>query len=126
LQYKELRSERITDLGIDAPPDPDINVFIQYLDEYQKSPQIYHHSLPLTHFLGNNPEAYAKIFNLNNINQLPGYLKQYFGRSRPINHLQKSGSEIKPKRTRDLLSKQSIKQIELRYSDDFDCFGRYF
>ena len=125
IQYKELRSEQITNLEIDAPSDPDLNTFIQYLDEYQKSPQIRHHSLPLTYFLGKNPEAYTRIFNLSNINQLPGHLKKYFGRSKLINHLQKSSSEFNQKTT-DLLSAQSIELIKSRYNNDFRCFGRYF
>ena len=126
VRYGELKSERIANLGIKAPPDPDLTMFIQYLDEYQKVPQIHHHSLPLTHFLGNKPDAYKRIFNLRNIDQLPSHLKKYFGHTRKIDQLQTSGKKINLETSTDLLSAKAIQQIKNRYSDDFDCFGSYF
>jgi len=126
IRYEELNPQKICDLEIDAPANPDLNEFIIYLDQYRKSPQIDHHSLPLTHFLGNDPENYTRIFNLKNINQLPKHLKKHFGRTRKLSHLQARLSESTPINSNDMLSTKATQNIKNRYSDDFDYFSRYF
>ena len=126
LRYGELKPETIAHLAIDAPTDPDLNQFVEHLDQYTKAPQIHHHTLPLTHFLGNRADSYARIFNLKTIQQLPDYLKQHFGRTRPILHLQTTESETNPKTSTNFLSAASIQKLEKLYSDDFHCFGQYF
>ena len=126
VRYGELNPEKICNLEIDAPANPNLNEFIIHLDQYCKSPRINHHSLPLTHFLGNKPDVYTKIFNLKNISQLPKHLKQYFGRTRKLSHLQARLSEPTATASLNTLSTEATQQIRDRYSDDFDCYGKYF
>jgi len=126
IRYGELNPEKICNLEIDAPANPNLNEFVIHLDQYRKSPQINHHSLPLTHFLGNKPDGYTKIFNLKNINQLPKYLKQYFGKTRKLFHLQAKISESQSNTAIDMLTAKATQQIRDQYSDDFKYYARYF
>ena len=126
LRYGALSPEKIASLDIDAPSNPDLNQFVQHLDQYIKAPQIHHHTLPLTHFLGKRADAYDRIFNLQTIQQLPGYLKEHFGRTRYLPHLQTSQTETRPETSINFLSPESIKQLKNRYSDDFQYFDKYF
>ena len=126
IRYGELKAEKIAHLDIDAPSDPDLNQFVQHLDQYIKAPQIHHHTLPLTHFLGNNKDAYTRIFNLETIQQLPQYLKQHFGHTRPLLHLQTSQTDPKLDISSNILTSASLQKLKDRYDCDFHCFGKYF
>ena len=126
LRYGALQAEKIDQLNIDAPSDPDLNHFVEHLDEYTKAPQIRHHTFPLTHFLGDSADSYDRIFNLKTLHQLPAYLKQHFGRTRSLRHLQTSEQERTPKTLTNALSSSSIQKLENHYSVDFRCFSQYF
>ena len=126
VRYGELKPEQISHLEIDAPSDPDLNEFVHYLDEYIKAPQIKHHTLPLTHFLGTKPESYAKIFNFKTIHQLPKFLQKKLGYTKALRHLQTSLSERNTTTSSSFLSSTSIQEIKNRYSEDFDSFEKYF
>ena len=126
IRYGELKSEKIRNLEIDAPSDPNLNEFVYYLDQYNKAPNINHHTLPLTHFLGRKPEIYTKIYNLKTIHELPKFLKCYFGYTKSLDHLQTSQSEKNPETSSNFLSSISIQNIQKRYRDDFENFGQYF
>ena len=126
LRFGALKAEKIAQLEIDAPSDPDLNQFVEHLDEYTKAPQIRHHKLPLTHFLGDSADSYDRIFNLKTFHQLPAYLKQHFGRTRSLRHLQTSEHERTPKTSTNALSSSSIQKLENYYSEDFRCFSQYF
>ena len=126
LRHGALRPEKIAGLDIDAPSNPNLNQFVEHLDQYIKAPQIHHHTLPLTHFLGKRADGYQRIFNLRTIEQLPGYLKEYFGRTRSLPHLQTSQTENKLETSINFLSPESVKHLKNRYSDDFQYFGKYF
>ena len=126
VRYGELKAEKIRNLQIDAPSDPDLNEFIYHLDQYNKVPNINHHTLPLTHFLGRKPEIYTKIYNLKTIRELPKFLKYYFGYTKSLRHLQTSQSEKNSETSSNFLSSTSIQDIQRRYRDDFKQFGQYF
>ena len=119
LRYGAINSEILEKLNINAPKNPDINEFIAYLDEYSKINEIRHHTLPLWHFLGENPDQYHRIFNFSNLQELPYYLKNFFKKVVKLSHLQ--ASENFQQKT----SPQSIKTIESIYEKDYKIFGNF-
>ena len=104
--------------------EPDFDTFVTDLDAYRAaSPDIAHHSEPLSHFLGTDPAYFTRIFPLNDVNGFVDFLGACLGRDvPPLSREQQSVSwsvlsEVDPDTTR---------RIETRFAEDIALFGDHF
>ena len=126
LRYKALSENVLSHASISAPANPDLNQFIQNLSQYQAIGDIKHHTLPLTHFLGNNSDYYHEIFNLQTLNQAERSIKRRFQqRKAALPHLQRT-LQNKNESCREKPSKKSVEIIKDLYKQDYQSFEKYF
>ena len=126
LRYKVLTQDALSEADIRAPANPDPNQFIKNLDQYKKISDIKHHTLPLIHFLGSESNFYDEIFNLNSLNKAEKTLKRHFGKQNAnLLHLQRTNRDIQNS-LKNTLEKETIKNIEEIYEQDYNAYGDFF
>lgn len=103
---------------------PTIHDFVSDLDGYQRiSPEIKHHSLPLSHFLGTDPAYFTRIYRLSEVPELTALVAERLGRPTPaVTHVQRSRS----KDVADRLSDYTRARIRDRFAEDIALFGNWF
>lgn len=111
------------DFGMVASPS--IDNFIDLLPHYRRvSKNISRHSQKLTHFLGNDPSFYDKIFNIKQLPKMVDFVQKIVGDVPQLEHLNKKSLR------NALLTEEEIarnkKIVERRYAEDFEVFGDYF
>jgi len=126
LRYKVLNQAALSEAGIQAPANPDPNQFVKNLAQYKKIGDIKHHTLPLIHFLGSEPNFYSDIFNLKSLDRAETILNRCFGEHKTkLLHLQKTDKNIQYS-FKETFDKATIKNIENIYEQDYNVFGKYF
>ncbi len=91
-------------------PDPTRHVFIKNLDKYRLlSPSIYHHTDPISKYLGPNLNYYTDIYKIGQLDRLAEQLSLLIGREVSIEHQNKSSKpasfqSLGPPAQRSLLS----------------------
>jgi len=125
VRYKVLSKDLLSQAEIKAPANPDLDQFINYLDQYKNIGDIKHHTHSLTHFLGNNSDFYHEIFNLRNLKRAEETLKKHFPSNKfDMPHLQQTQNESQI--SRENASKKMIRTIENLYEDDYSVYGKFF
>ena len=125
VRYKVLSKDLLSQAKIKAPANPDLDQFINYLDQYKNIADIKHHTHSLTHFLGNNSDFYHEIFNLRNLKRAEETLKKHFPSNKfDMPHLQQTQNESQI--SRENASKKMIRTIENLYEDDYSVYGKFF
>jgi len=105
-------------------PVSEINDVIQNFDakinnlEYK---DLDHHTKPLKHWLGTNPNIFNYIFNLGEMDKVKKLIEETCDVTLPNLHLQKSGNIKKP-----TLNTDQINWIKERYRSDYELYGRWF
>lgn len=91
--------------------------FVDNFDHfYHRYGTIKHHFLPQSHFIGNNPEYYDKVYDINNIGDLLKQLQDFLNIENIKSHrLQTGGSDRKPTPT-----PEQIRWIKERYKKDYE------
>ena len=107
---------------INAKSNPDLNTFVENLNEYKKSPQINHHSKPLSYFLGKDERIYSEIFSTNNLSSMEKMLKEITGAATNLKHLQAT----KKTNYNPEISRENIQRIKEMYAEDYKIFGKFF
>lgn len=126
LRYKVLTQDALSQAGVHAPANPDPNQFIKNLHQYKKIGDIKHHTLPLTHFLGSEPNFYDDIFNLESLSRAETTLNRHFGKQKAkLLHLQKTDQSTQNS-LKKTLDKSIIKNIENIYEKDYHVYGDFF
>lgn len=84
LYYNEISRERMRNRGVSEslPERPGIMDFISNLNEYRKIWPIAQHTHPQTFFLGDDPRFFQRIFHLESLHELEGYISERL--SRPV------------------------------------------
>jgi len=104
-------------------PDPDLATFIGFFWRYRRlSPEIHHHALPMTHFLGTDPSYYDALFTIAEVDGLVSAVRERVGAVPELPRMQTSG--VRP--DRDALTPRLIEKIERIYASDYEAFGRFF
>ncbi len=126
--HKELSPKRIQECDLDPDmANPNFIKFVRHYHLYRNVKSIKHHTDSMYKFIGEDPNFYDKIFNLNNINQISEFLKNKFDIDYTIPKLQTGGggadsidiNAIKEKRP-NIYSK-----LEQFTSKDYDLFSNY-
>ena len=120
LYHDELSRSRLTNLGADLPPRPDLKTFVMRLNDYQAvSGPIRHHTLPMTYFLGKDPAYFHRLYRMNELTALEGWLRERTNLDVHLRHEQKSSTKI----TSADVSPSLIERIRECFSLDYEVFG---
>ena len=103
-------------------PDPDLSLFLQHFDAYRAAAQsIYHHSRPMTDFIGTDPGYYDTVFSLSQIGDFVQRVEQIIGHPVRLRHAQTGG----PKISRDVLTPAQVDFIHEFYAQVYAIWGKY-
>lgn len=95
---------------------PDINVFALRLAEHCTGDNhIRHHFMPMVEFTGRDPSFYERVFLLDEIGLVPGYV----GVPLTISRAQEGG----PKMARSDLSPEALAHLKDFYAEDYRVWG---
>ncbi|MFD0981599.1 sulfotransferase family 2 domain-containing protein [Tropicimonas aquimaris] len=101
---------------------PTIHDFVRDLSAYQAaSPNILHHSRPLSYFLGRDPSYFDKLFSLREMSSLIEYVADVVGEVPSLPHSQKSTSSDVAKQ----ITSEDRERIEKIYAEDLEIFGQW-
>ncbi|MBM7070207.1 sulfotransferase family 2 domain-containing protein [Actibacterium sp. 188UL27-1] len=102
------------------PRAPDLETFIRRLPDYARlHAGIDHHTRALTHFLGDRPRRYHRIFTLPDLETLPAYLKGHGAPDLTLGHEQTGGPRIGP----DDLPPALLADLRRHYAEDYRIWG---
>ena len=103
-------------------PDPDFGGFLWGIDAYRRiSTDIYHHTLPLTAFLGTDPAYFDRIYRWSELDAFAADMAAQTGKPFTLGHLQTSDRKLK---AADIDSTQ-VAEIRDRYADDYAAFSEW-
>lgn len=101
-------------------PDPGFEEYLDYFDKYrQASHDIYHHTLPMTFFLGSDPGYFDKLYGLRDMTAFCGDVSATAGKPFAVGRFQTEGIKI-PRSSLTETQKQKIQDL---YEDDYRLFG---
>lgn len=125
VHYKELSEEaqgpKLAETGL--PANPDLGTFIDLLPRYcEHFGKIRHHTLPMTHFLGQDASYYTRLFRFSELAEMQAEINTIAGTDVSLQHLQRGGPKL---RVEDLTAAQ-IDQIKDHYATDYAAFGAFF
>ena len=123
--HKELSKKKsgakLKALGL--APNPDLGLFIDRLEEYTKAHySIYHHTRPMSDFLGQDAAYFSKIYPMEELSQFVSDARDHLGAELSIGHRQTDGPKFS---VADLTAGQ-ISKIKSFYAADYAAFGAYF
>ena len=105
-------------------PDPSLSEFIGAFKRYQRvSPEVMHHSSPLSVFLGTDPSYYTKIYALSNIGEFVAHVSETVGQQLELEHLQTGGPKLSVEAD---MTEQERAKIRRIFAEDYQIFGEYF
>ena len=135
IHYKELGAEmpyqgNIASLGLKF--DPDINYFVRHLETYQDCTDkwlIYHHTRPISDFIGQDCNLYDRIYRMEEIKQIRSDILQYRlndgvdqSKIPTISKLQTYG----PKLELNVLNSESFEKLLEYYATDYQLLKDYY
>jgi hypothetical protein len=120
--HKELSAKKskakLDALGLIS--DPDLGLFVEHLAEYTKAHySIYHHTRPISDFLGQDAAYFSKIYPMEELSQFVSDASNHLGAELSIGHRQTGGPKIS---AADLTAGQ-ISKIKDFYAADYVAFG---
>lgn len=90
--HKELSPKKINENNLDPKmANPSFIKFVKHYYIYRNVRSIRHHTDSMYKFIGENPEYFDKIFNINNINEISDFLKNKYNIEYTIPKLQTGG-----------------------------------
>jgi hypothetical protein len=91
--YREIHRKAMEEAGIPAsiPEHPSLEDFLTHLDQYRRLIQIYRHTNPQTHFLGEDPAYFHRLFRLEDTAALEEFLAVRAGVEVKLPRLRVSG-----------------------------------
>lgn len=105
------------------PTNPDLSTFIARLREYCDAVRsIRHHTLPLVHFLGQDPAYFDRLYRFSELDLMTAELCQRTDRCVDLPWLQVKGTRI----PRDALVPAEIRALQTLYEADYAVFGPWF
>ena len=105
--------ERAQSKGLD--PNPTFECFIRRFEEYRSElPDISHHALPQTHFIGTDPYFYDRIFRPESLDNFEELLSERLGRVVKVPHEQSSGQGVRPSWT-----EAGMRKVKKIYAKDY-------
>lgn len=122
LFHRELSEHHLSPEAIaaGAVPDPSLELFTERLKIYRKhSPSIRHHTDPQIHFLGPDPEFYARIYQMSELDELASDLSLKSGMQLDLPHAQTGGEKIDPR----ALSAETLDRIRDFYRKDYEAYS---
>lgn len=123
LFHNEINPAAVRHASIDhLPHKPTFEEFAVNLFEYQHIPSIRHHTLPITHYLGEDSSRFDKVFNVSCMESFYSYLDNRSGHCVTRFHRQNGGQEIDV----EPLSSKTRFQITSYYYKDYTAFGEFF
>ena len=96
LHHNELSADHLKyhELLKDLKPKPDLDYFIDHINDYMKVPTISHHMAPQVRFLGKDPTKFSLLVNINKLKTLQEFLTERSGKKIKFRHLQTGGETI--------------------------------
>ncbi|PRY24138.1 sulfotransferase family protein [Aliiruegeria haliotis] len=101
---------------------PDLATFVRFLPDYRAlSPSVAHHSQPLSHFLGTDPDYYSRVFGMGDLDELVSMVAERVGdvpnlgrmtRNRFRSHVHDLTEDVRT-------------AIEVHYAEDIQLFGAW-
>jgi hypothetical protein len=123
LFHNEINPVAVRHASIDhLPHKPTLEEFAVNLCEYQNIPSIRHHTLPVTHYLGEDSSRFDRIFNVSSMERFYSYLDDTSGSCVTRFHRQNGGRDI----IVEPLSTETRAKIVAYYAKDYSAFGKYF
>jgi hypothetical protein len=121
--HKEINPKAVRNASIEyLSCVPSFEEFAANLAGYQHIPSILHHTLPFTHYLGEDPTRFDKIFKVSSMEYFYSYLDKLSGSHVTRFHRQNGGRDI----IVEPLSAETRAKIVSYYEKDYSAFGRYF
>ena len=103
--------------------DPDLDTFIENLDEYLQVPSIHHHVKPINSFLGGQDlDYFTHIYKIEELDRLERDLSKALDNEVAFDRLQTGG----PKFSLSALNEQQINKLFLFYRDDYKSLAGYY
>jgi hypothetical protein len=125
--HQEL-SERILSASPDTAslgllPNPDLETFIERLDDYcAVSVSIHHHVRPQTDFIGTSLDYFDEIYKFTEITRIAENLSEIVDHAVDMPHEQQKGLKLDPAN----VSSQHIETLTSFYKQDYDVFGHLY
>lgn len=105
------------------PLHPTWPEFLEHLDMYRDLvPMLKHHSEPLSHFLGTDPEYFDGIFSISDMNSFVQVISDQVGDVPAMQRFQSHGTDFNSK----MVTPGERKKIDEIFSEDHEIFGKYF
>lgn len=122
LHYGEIGARQVAlyRLPPRLPPRPDFRTFVENLGEYQKIPDIAHHTTAQVNFIGRDPAYYDRIFRFEALAELEAYLSDRAGRPVALPRLRTEG----PAMDETAIDDDLRRKIAARYEADAKFIGR--
>jgi hypothetical protein len=121
--HQEINLDSLRRASIEfLPCKPTFEEFADNLNEYQSIPSILHHTLPITHYLGEDSSRYDQIFNLASIEEFFCLLDSFSDRRITRYHRQNGGGAISV----PPLSQSTLNKLLEYYKSDYNSFANYF
>ena len=104
--------------------EPSFDAFVDRLEDYRAlSPVIRHHSQPLSHFLGPDPDWFGRIFDLSQAEDFAALVRERTGRDAAMPHRNPS---LRDDTSAGAISASAAARIRSHYAEDYDLFGAWF
>lgn len=125
LHHRELSMDKagkkLRALGLQ--PRPDLDLFVERHAEYLNAhPSIFHHTRPMTDFLGTDAGYFSQVYALEDMDRFVGDVAKRVGKEVEIGREQTGGKKFKPSD----LSAAQIDRLKTYYEADYRAFGDYF